>query len=289
MGVGLAARRLGQFTPELTRGMSTLLLNVCVPAMVVSSFLRPFDGRMLAAAGRMLVYALAVHLLLVALAWLIFRRTPAGQRPIFRFVTVFSNSGFMGLPLLDLLFPSGGVFFGAVFNSVSAVFMFSAGAAFFRREASGPSLRQILLNPVILSTLAGAACFLGSVRFAPPVVNAMGLLGAMTSPLSMLIIGAMLGEMKLRDALGSPGEYLVCALRLLAAPLLTLLLCRLLHADPLLTRILVIIEALPAAVIVAAFAETYDADRALVSRCTFLSTLLSLLTIPLVVRFLGPT
>ncbi|WP_005033638.1 AEC family transporter [Holophaga foetida] len=286
MGVGLAARRLGQFTPEVSRGMSAFLMNFCMPMMVLSSFLRPFNMGMLATAGRMLGYALAIHLLLVMLAWIIFRKAPAAKRPGLQFITVFSNSGFMGLPLLAMLFPIGGVFFGAVYSIAFTVFMFTAGVAFFSPGNSRPSPRQLFLNPVILSTLAGIACFLASVKLPTPIMNTLGIIGGMTSPLSMLIIGAMLGDMKLRDILGSPVEYLLCAVRLLVAPLLTLLLCRMLHVDPVLEKILVILQALPAATIVAAFAEKYGSDRAFVSRCTFLSTLLSILTIPLVVKIL---
>jgi len=286
MAVGLAARRLGQFTPEVSKGMSAFLMNFCMPMLVLSSFLRPFSMGMLASAGRMLGYALVVHLFLVLLAILVFRKAPAIQRPTLQFITVFSNSGFMGLPLLAMLFPMGGVFYGAVYSIAFTIFMFTFGVAFFSPGDSRPSPRQLFLNPVILSTLAGIICFLASVRLPAPIMNTLGLVGGMTSPLSMLIIGAMLGEMKLRDILGSPIEYLLCAVRLLVAPLLTLLLCRLLHVDLVLEKILVILQALPAATIVAAFAEKYGSDRAFVSRCTFLSTLLSILTIPLVVKVL---
>nr|WP_320133844.1 AEC family transporter [uncultured Holophaga sp.] len=281
MGVGLGARRLGAFTPEVNRGLSAFLMNTCMPALILVSFLRPFSSGMLRGAGRMLLYTLAIHLVLALLAWLLFRRVPGGKRPTLQFLTLFSNSGFLGLPLLALLFPMGGVFFGAVYNLISALFMFTLGVAYFSPRETRPGPGLLLKNPVILSTLAGILCFLFSVRLPGPILSAFNMLGGMTSPLSVLILGAMLGEMRLRDLLGSPSEYLLSAVRLLVAPALTLLLCRLLRVDPVLERILVILQALPGATIVAAFAERYDSDRVFASRCTFLTTLLSLLTLPL--------
>jgi len=291
MGVGLAARRVGCITEAVSKGLSEFLMSFCMPMLVLSSFLRPFSAGMLANAGRMLLYGLIINLMLVGLGRLLFLKASPEKRPALAFITAFSNSGFMGIPLLAALFPIGGVFYGAVFGIAFTVCMFTLGVMLFNPGGSRPSLGQVLLNPVILSTFAGILCFLFSVRLPVPVTSCLNLVGGMTSPLSMLIIGAMLGEVKLRDIWGGPAEYAVSAARLLLAPLLTLVVCRLLHVDPILARILVILEALPAATIVAVFAEKYDGDRAFVSRCTFLTTALSILTIPIMVkvmeRFLG--
>jgi len=290
MGVGFAARRMGGFSRELTRGLSGLLVNVCMPALIVGAFLRPFDPTMLASAGRLLGCTFLVHLALVPVAWVVFRRAPALRRPSYRFITLFSNSGFLGIPLLGQLFPTHGVFYGAVYNVIGALFMFTLGIIYFLPGQAEPGephpwrraleLGALARNPVILSTLVGLVCFLGSVRLPLPATTALSLVGGMTSPLSVLIIGALLGDMELKGMLGGAWDYLLCAVRLLAAPLITLGLCRLLRVSPELERILVILQALPGATIVAAFAERYDSDRQTASRCTFLTTLLSLLTLP---------
>jgi predicted permease len=283
LGVGAAARRTC-LSAEGVKGMAGLVMGFGLPMMVFASFMRPFDRSLLGSAGRMLGYSVLVMLLLLLAGMLLFRRARADRRPALRFMTAFSNSVFMGFPLLAAVFPDRGVFLGAAFTVGFNLVAYTLGIMLFHPGESRPGLRKLLLNPVLLGTYAGLACFLGSVRLPAAAAGAINLVAGMTSPMSMLIIGATLAEAKLRDLAGGPAEYLLSAARLLMAPLLTLLVCRLLHADALLTRILVILEAMPAAAIVAVFVETYGGDRVFASRCTFLSTALSLATIPLVVN-----
>jgi predicted permease len=173
--------------------------------------------------------------------------------------------------------------FGIAFNLVA----FTFGVMFFSTGGERPNLARVCLNPVLLATFAGMACYMGSVRFPEAVTGGLALMGGMTMPMSMLIIGAMLAEAKFRDLLGGLGEYAACAGRLLLAPLLTMAVCRLLRVDPTISRVLVILEALPGATIVAMFGERYGGDMAFISRCTFLTTVLSLATIPAMVQVMG--
>jgi predicted permease len=286
LGVGAAARKARCLSAEAVKGLADLLMVFALPALVFTSCLRPFDPALLASAGRMLGYSVLVLLLMLLIGVLLFRRSRADRRPTLQCISAFSNCGFMGLPLLAAIFPDRGVFFGAVFTVALNAIAFTLGVTLFNPGAARPHLRKLLLSPVLLGTYAGLACFLGSVRPPQAIAGALNLVGGMTAPVSMLIIGATLGEAKLRDLLGGSAEYAVNAVRLLLAPLLTLLVCRLLHADALLTRILVVLEALPAATMVAVFVETYGGDQVFVSRCTFISTALSLATIPLVVTLM---
>jgi len=287
MGAGVVARKAGCFSDAAAKGVSDLLMDFCLPMLVFVSFQRRFDPAMLANAGRMILYSLLVVLLLVLASFLLFLRAPANQRPVLRFITSFSNSGFMGIPLLAAIFPDVGVFYGAVFGIAFNLVAFTFGVMFFSTGGERPSLARLCLNPVILATFAGMACFLCSIRLPEAVTGGLSLMGGMTMPMSMLIIGAILAEARPRDILGGPGEYAACAGRLLLAPLLTVAVCALLRVDPTISRVLVILEALPGATIVAVFGERYGGDMAFISRCTFLTTILSLVTIPAMVQVMG--
>ena len=286
MAIGIAARRAGHLTEAAVTGLSGLLLRFCLPMMVFGAFLRPFQADLLASAGRMLGYSLAVQVLLVGLGVLLFHRARPERRGILQFITAFSNSGYMGIPLLAALYPDRGVFYGAVFTLAFMVVAFSLGVMVFGAKER-PNLRTFLLNPVILAILAGFLCFLGSVHLPQAVTACLNMGGGMTSPLSMLIIGAMLAEMKPRDLLGGRAEYGLCGARLLLAPLLTLAFCRLLHVDLMMSCILVLLESLPAATIVALFVQEYGGDQAFTARCAFLTTAWSLVTIPLLVKVMA--
>lgn len=284
MGVGAVARRTGVLGPAATQGLASLLLNFALPMLVFRSFLRPFDPATLAAALRMLGYSFMLNILLVLLGRGLFRNGRPDRVPALRFITAFSNSGFLGLPLLGALFPRDGVFYGAVFGVACNACMFSLGILLFRPGGEGRGTWRLLLNPAILSTFLGTLAFVASLRLPGPAVAVLESMGGLTGPVSMLIVGAMLAEGGWRNLRAGPGEFLVSAVRLLLVPLLTLLACRLVGAAPMATRVLVILEALPAATVVALFTERYGGDRAFVSRCLFVSTALSLLTLPFIVR-----
>ena len=206
LGVGAAARRTC-LSAEGVKGMAGLVMGFGLPMMVFASFMRPFDRSLLGSAGRMLGYSVLVMLLLLLAGMLLFRRARADRRPALRFMTAFSNSVFMGFPLLAAVFPDRGVFLGAAFTVGFNLVAHTLGIMLFHPGESRPGLRKLLLNPVLLGTYAGLACFLGSVRLPAAAAGAINLVAGITSPMSMLIIGATLAEAKLRDLAGGPAEY----------------------------------------------------------------------------------
>ncbi|WP_005031278.1 AEC family transporter [Holophaga foetida] len=284
--VGFYARKRGFIDERVNRGLSDLLLNVTMPLLVLVSFLRPFEKAMLGRAGEMLALSILMNILLLLLGKAMFFKAPQHRQAPWRFITAFSNCGFMGIPLLASLFPDVGVFFGAVFQLPFWVFMFSSGITLFTGKTRFKDMWKAVMNPILMATLAGIVLYLCSVPFPRPVTQTMTMVGNMTTPLSMMIIGAMLAEVKAKEVFSGVSIYMISAVRLLLAPALTFLVCRLFHADPVITRILVVIEALPSAATVAVFSQIYGGDNAYTSRCVFLSTALSLLTLPLVVRLL---
>nr|WP_320131676.1 AEC family transporter [uncultured Holophaga sp.] len=288
LAVGFFARRKGYIDERVNRGLSDLLLNITMPLLVVVSFLRPYDPTMTGKAGTMLALSVLMDILLLVLGKLLFFKAPRERQAPWRFITAFSNCGFMGIPLLAALFPDVGVFYGAVFQLPFWVFMFSSGITLFTGKATLKDMGRAVLNPILLATIVGMLLYLCSIRFPHPLTQTMTMVGNMTTPLSMMIIGVMLAEVKATEVFSGFSIYMISFVRLLLAPAITLGVCRLCHADPVITRILVLIEAMPSAATVAVFSQIYGGDNAYNSRCVFLTTALSLVTLPLVVRFLLP-
>ena len=151
MAVGVAAGRTRCLTEVAVTGLSGLLMRLCLPMMVFAAFLRPFQADLLASALHMLLASLAVQTLLVGLGVLLFHRARPERRGALQFITAFSNSGYMGLPLLAVLYPERGVFYGAIFTMAFMITAFSLGIMLFSGGAR-PKARTFLLNPVILAT-----------------------------------------------------------------------------------------------------------------------------------------
>jgi malate permease and related proteins len=276
MGIGILARKKGMLNAEVNSKLSDFLLNITLPCLIVTSFSFAYSAEMMNNVKMIFFYSVLIHIVLILISKVFAVKFSEGSRKVIRFATVFSNSGFMGFPVLLGLYGNIGVFYGAVFNVPWNIFMLSFGSMLFTGKKDLKSMKRVIIHPGIIATVIGMLMPL-------PLEKALASVGAMTTPLSMIIVGSMLAEIKLKEVFSGFAVYYVSALRLIAAPLLTLAIMKLLNADHLLTEIAVTIEAMPAAVIGTVLANKFGGDTKLASRCVFISTIISMVTIPLIV------
>ena len=283
MGIGILARKKGMLNTEVNSKLSDFLLNITLPCLIVTSFSFAYSAEMMNNVKMIFLYSVLIHIVLILISKVFAVKFSEGSRKVIRFATVFSNSGFMGFPVLLGLYGNIGVFYGAVFNVPWNIFMLSFGSMLFTGKKDLKSMKRVIIHPGIIATVIGMLMFVFSLSMPLPLEKALASVGAMTTPLSMIIVGSMLAEIKLKEVFSGFAVYYVSALRLIAAPLLTLAIMKLLNADHLLTEIAVTIEAMPAAVIGTVLANKFGGDTKLASRCVFISTIISMVTIPLIV------
>lgn len=283
MGIGILARKKGMLNAEVNSKLSDFLLNITLPCLIVTSFSFEYSAEMMNNVKMIFFYSVLIHIVLILISKVFAVKFSEGSRKVIRFVTIFSNSGFMGFPVLLGLYGNIGVFYGAVFNVPWNIFMLSFGSMLFTGNKDLKSMKKIIFHPGIIATVIGMFMFVFSLSMPLPLGKALASVGAMTTPLSMIIVGSMLAEIKLKEVFSGFAVYYVSAVRLIAAPLITLAIMKLLNADHLLTEIAVTIEAMPAAVIATVLANKFGGDTKLASRCVFISTIISMVTIPLIV------
>ena len=286
MIVGIYARKRNIITKEANKSLSDLLVNITLPFLLVSSFNYNYSHDMLVKARIMFIYSVIIHLVLIFISKLFAFSYPDKSKKVLRFVTIFSNSGFMGYPVLEGLFGKIGIFYGAIFNIPFNIFMLSIGVMIYTGKKDLKTLKGVLVHPGIIATLIGLFMFIFSIKLPYPIYTALSMVGSITTPLAMLIVGAMLAEIKFKEIFKGSIVYYASFIRLMVAPFLTLVILKLLHADKLLIQISVVIEAMPAAVLASIFAEKYGADTQLASRSVFITTIISVITIPIIVMFL---
>lgn len=297
MAAGFAAARLKVLGADATRGLSRFVIDFCLPALIVVSMQRPFSAELRDQALRALIVSVGVYALSIPLAFAasaLYRGAGPGELGAHRFAMCFSNVAFMGFPVMASIFGQESLFTVAVYNMPFQFLAFSVGIAIVsgRRGNPGaarPPLRKralALLNAPIVATCAGFVLFLLSWKVPEPLYSAMNLLGSTTTPLSMAVIGAILGRARILGVLGNPRAWLTSAYRLVVLPLLAWLALRALGLRGLDLAVPVVIAAMPAAANTALLASVYGGDEETASGLTFLSTALSLVTIPLVVGLL---
>lgn len=281
--VGIILRKKRIVTDEVSKGLSNILMNLTLPFMILYSFNFKFSTDMLQKGIMMLLYSIAIHIILIILSKLLYFKFENSKKSAFKFATVFSNCGFVGFPVTQGIFGNIGVFYTSIFLISFNVFIWSYGVMLFSSESDFKSIKKNLINTPLIFTALGIIIFLFSIKLPSPLLKTLESIGNMTTPISMLIIGAMLADVKLKDVFKGFDVYYLNFVKLIVAPLLVCAMLKILGSDKTLLEICVILVSMPTASLIGVFAEKYNSDKVTASKCVFLTTVLSIVTIPIVV------
>ena len=189
-----------------------------------------------------------------------------------------SIAGLWGL-ILDSIYGKPASFWLHLRSGLN-VFLWTAGVTLFTGVKDFLSIKTALKNPGILAIGVGLPIFLFSLPIPAPVYTTLDIVGSMTTPLAMIIVGSLLADLKLKEVFAEPSIYYATLLRLIFLPLLTMGIMRLLGFGGLVLQVMVTIMAMPAATTTVILAEKYGSNPEYASRIVFISTILSMITIP---------
>lgn len=269
-----------KITPEGSRTIANILIYISLPCVIVNSFLTERTNEKclgLAVSAGAAAVLLGVSMLVSRLA---FRRDP-----IAAFACSFSNPGFFGIPLIAGALSGGAVFYVAAFIAFLNLLQWSYGVSLLTGEKASGLPKKILTAPFLIATAAGLLCFFTQIRPPQVVATALGYLSGLNTPLAMFTVGVYLAQTDVKKMLASGRLYLLAALRLLAIPLLSLALLSLLPKDLLEMKLaLLICAACPVGSNVAVYAQLHGKDYGYAVQTIAISTVLSVVTIPALVR-----
>ena len=278
--IGYFTVKKGMFTKESLGSITSFLLYIVTPCLIVSSFLSAESGKL---DGWTLLLAAVLPALSIvisiALSYLFFRKEPSGRRRVLRFSMIFCNVGFMGIPLVEGIVGSEGVLYGSFFIAVFNIFCWTYG--YVMMGGGKVRLKALLLNPGVIGLVIGLPLYLLDVPVPALFVEPVELISALNTPLAMIVVGGYIAQVKLRAFVSDLAVYKMAVLRLVVAPLLYLALVWLLRPDETLLMSTVIQAATPVAANCVLFAVQYDSDAELASKSVAVSTALSVVTIPL--------
>lgn len=287
MGVGFLCARKKLLTDGAVKSLTDLMLYIITPCMMISAFQQVYDPRLLRGFLITAAVCAAVYAAEIGLAHLLIREPDQARRRVLRFGAVFPNCGYMALPLLQALFGSEAVLYGAAFNAVNTIYLWTYGLTLMANGKEKIRARTLLLNPNMISIAVGLLLFFGSVRLPTLLGKPIEYIAAMNAPVPMLLIGFYLARLDLRTVLRSRGELLLLALRLLLVPLLTLGVLYLCGVRGTLLTTNVLCVSAPVATMCTMLSTKYDADPVLAAGCVAVSTLLSVVTMTVLVGFTG--
>lgn len=289
-GVGFFCRRAGILNQNSVSSLSKFLLNICIPAMIIYSMQIPFSQSIAEKSGTLIFAALCYYVIAFAVCFVTpyILRCKKEEYGVFRFMTMFSNSMFMGFPILSMFFGPEAIFYAAIFNIPFTLLTYSVGIWILRSGEGGISFSwKLLLNAAFLSTFVGILFFVTSFLIPDPFYGALGLLSDITTPMSLVVTGGFLASLETKAIFSNVRQYFAAGIRLLIIPALTFAVCSLFITDPLILGITVVTAGMPAAVNTVILAEEHDARPDIAAQGVFISTLLCILTIPLLAVFIG--
>ena len=281
---GFVLVRAGLLRAADSKVLSVILVYLVIPCVIVDAF--QIEDTPAIRAGLALSFgaAAAIHLLFLLLTWLL--RRPLGLDAIERATAIYSNAGALVIPLVQALLGQEYDIYYCACIIVQLVLLWTHGAAILRGTGA-LSWKAVLTNVNLLSILAGAALYLGHVPLPALLTGAMDSMGSLMGPLGMLLAGMAIAESPLRQLACTPRYYLTAALRLLVYPLAALALLWATGAAALLPDgrailMTVYLAAItPACTTITSMAQLYGQDASRSSALYVLSTLLSILTMPL--------
>lgn len=301
--IGYVAARAGFLTAEVRPRLSALIFNVTLPCTILASV-----GEVDSSAGAeqvtwsfVLGFALFFVMLAAAALACLALRAPRDERPLYLFMGVLTNTGFIGFAVLESLFGGGSVFLGSIFIAVSNVFLYSIGVGVLtsggekndeKNVASARSFRMAgvlknVLNVPMVASVIALALFFSGVPLPRPVAQAVDMVGGATSPLAMMLVGLAIAEADLGRVLGTWRLWGFSAIRFLLVPAACYLLLAPVVPDAFSLGVFVVMLAMPTGSMASAIAATYGRPGELLSRGTIVSTIASFVFVPALMLLMG--
>lgn len=289
MLVGVYGSRRGVISQEINNGLINVLIDIVLPFMVISSFTSTFDTSIKSNLAKGFYYSLIAYLILILSSYILLMPIKGDKKTIVHFGNVFTNTGYIGFPVLNAIYGPEGVVYGSIFNMFFVLFVWTYGLMLFKGSISKSQLRKeiikTLLNPSIIAVLIGGIIVIFDIDLPKILNNSISWVGSISGPLSMIIIGVIVSNSRIGNNFRDWRLYYGLVIKMLVLPLI-LILISLLVDKSIVSNSVVIIASMPAAAMTSIFAESYNKEEDFASIIVLLTTLLSVVTIPILVSIL---
>ena len=281
MGVGYVLRKNGTVTKEGRSVLTDLIINVILPCNIITAFCIDFDRDILISGMQVLVISVVLQLFCTFLAAFAYRRVDKKKRMVLQYATVCSNAGFLGNPIAEGLYGSMGLLYASIYLIPQRIVMWSAGVSYFTESPSKRDvIKKVLKHPCIIAVEIGIIMMLTGFRFPEFLQRSVKSLGGCTTAITMLFIGTVLADAGLHNLL-SRMTVLFSVVRLILIPLAVAAGCYLFHVGGTAAGLSVVLAAMPAGSTTAILAAKYHGDEVFATQCVVVTTVLSMIMLPL--------
>ena len=284
MLLGFFCRKKGMIDNKTRTALSDILINIILPCNIAMSFDMDVSGDLLRSAGIVFVAYMGVQTFTWLLSRVAFTKVPEDKQMVLRHGTITSNAGFLGNPITQGVFGNEGLLYASIAMIPVRIFLWSAGLSLYTKTDSKSVVKNLLTHPCVIAVFVGFGIMFAPFELPAFMVRTLNSVGGCTTAISMMVIGAILADIDLGHIeWGLLGYY--CLLRLIVIPAVSFAALSLLGLQPMVTGVCTLLSGMPAASLTAVLAAKYGQNYSFASQVVFVSTLLSMITIPLMTLF----
>lgn len=303
---GFYLRRKGVFKDGTAKILTDVILSASLPALAFNAFMQDINKTSLMQGINLLIWGFAIYIILIFITKLIYIKYNGDKKVVLEILTTFGSTTFFGIPIISAVYGATGVMYASIFNIAYRVFLYSyAYIKMSGIKADKNNIKQMFLNSIVLATFLGmfiwvfqdslpqitigekSYAFLRIDKTAFWLFKPMTYLAALSSPLAWLAIGAKLADISLAEAISSRDSWIYSFIKVLVVPFINLIALYILTVTNILPisfvglASVIIMMATPTATVAAAYAIKFDKESVLTSNCSLLSTIFSVICMPL--------
>ena len=279
---GFVCAKVKIITDEGRKQMSSLILTIVTPALIFMSYQKEFSRELVEGLLWSFLLSAVTYVITIPLSYILIRKKKNNEYSIERFSLIFTNCGFMGIPLVNAVFGSDGVLYVTAYVTLFNLLIWTFGIMMIKNEMNFKELGHALTSPTVISIVLGIVFYFAQIKVPEILGRALTFAADMNTPLPMIVAGATMAQTDLIKAVKKPKTLLISFYRLLLFPLICAVVLKLFGAPQTVYMITVIASACPVATTLIMFTIQYDKNDKYSSELFSITTLLSAVTLPLI-------
>lgn len=282
MAVGVIAKKARVLDDAGLKAVSNLSINVIMPANIFHSFMIEFNLQILQECGLLLICGMIMQIIYLIINHTIMLRLPDGQRQVFQYCTAAPNAGQMGTAVSEGVWGSIGTLYTSVFLIPQRIMMWSVGVAYYSGDSANRKrfLQALVKQPCLIAIYLGLIEMIFQIPIPAVLSNTINFLSNSNTAIIMLIIGATVADFDLKAVI-SKRIIGFCILRLAIFPVVAILVSKVFGLTGMSLGIMTLMAGMPAGSTAVVYARKYDGDYQFAAKCVLISTLISMVSLPL--------
>lgn len=285
--IGVYGTKKNIINEEVNKGLRRILLEITLPLLVINSFSFDFAEGMGKNVFISFIYSIVFIAIGGIISYILLIPMKGEKKKILHFANVFSNCGFIGFPIINSLYGAEGVVYTSIFNMIFTIVIWTYGVMIFSDKISKENIKKVLVNPAIIAVYIGIPMMLFKIKLPSAILDTTKIVGDMTAPISMIIVGSILSKINIKDVFKEVSVYYGSLIKLVLIPLGLIGIKAVLKDNSNIINTIIIIQAMPAAAMTSIFAADFNKEKEYSAIVVFITTLLSIVTIPIIARIIS--